>query len=246
MKQPRMARQSRAPGAALSAKQQSLKEQRAASLSLMLLAMVGAAYASSAEATIVYGGPAKLTITPEQLSVQAGTPLTADVGFSDLQQQLIGSYDLTIAWDPSLLSFSSLSFGSFLDAPNSIQDFNAAAGSLEVAEVSFGSLANQSGFGSLPLFDITFDSLAAGTSALAFDAVSNGGLTVGDENGNAFINFVTFDSSVGITAPAGPPMMAPEMDVASAGSALTLFVGGVLVLSGRRSIRVPQKGASTH
>jgi hypothetical protein len=247
MKQPRMAGKSRAPGAALSAKQQSLKEQRAASLSLMLLAMVGATYASSAEATIAYGGPAKLTITPEQPGVQVGTPLTADVGFSGLQQQLIGSYDLTIAWNPSLLSFSSLSFGSFLDAPNSLQDFNASAGSLEVAEDSLGSLANQSGFGSLPLFNVTFNSLAAGTSPIAFNTVANGGLTVGDQIGNAFTNFFSFDTSVDITAPAGSgtgPMMAPEMDVASAGSALTLFVGGVLVLSGRRSTRVPQKGAS--
>jgi hypothetical protein len=214
----------------------------------MLLAMAGATYASSAEATIAYGGPAKLTITPEQPGVQVGTPLTADVGFSGLQQQLIGSYDLTIAWDPSLLSFSSLSFGTFLDAPNSIQAFNASAGSLEVAEDSLGSLANQSGFGSLPLFNVTFDSLAAGTSPLAFNTMANGGLTVGDETGNAFTNFFTFDSSVAITTPARPgtgPMVAPEMDVTSAGSALTLFVGGVLVLRGRRSIRVPQKPAST-
>jgi hypothetical protein len=155
---------------------------------------------------------------------------------------------LTITWNPSLLSFSSLSFGSFLDAPNSIQDFNAAAGSLEVAEVSLGSLANQSGFGSVPLFDVTFDSLAAGTSPLAFDTAANGGITIGDEIGNAFTNFVTLASSVDITAPAGSgtgPMMAPEMDVASAGSALTLFVGGVLVLCSRRTIRVAQKGAST-
>jgi len=247
MKQARMARKSRAPGGALSAKKQSLKEQRAASLSLMLLAMVGATYATSAEA-IEYGGPAALTITPEQPSVEAGTPLTADVGFLGLQQQLIGSYDLTIAWNPSLLSFSSLNFGSFLDAPNSFQVFNASAGSLEVVEISLGSLANQSGFGSLPLFDITFDSLAAGTSPLTFDRVANGGPSVGDEIGNAFTNFFSFDSSVDITARAGTgtgTMTAPEMDVASAGSALTLFVGGVLVLSSRRSTRVPQKGAST-
>jgi hypothetical protein len=250
MKQARMARKSRAPGGALSAKKQSLKEQRAASLSLMLLAMVGATYATSAEAIEYGGGPAILAITPEQPSVQAGTPFTADVGFSGLQQQLIGSYDLTITWNPSLLSFSSLSFGSFLDAPNSLQDFNASAGSLEVGETSLGFLANQSGFGSLPLFNVTFDSLAAGTSPLAFNTVPNGalsGLTVADEIGNAFTNFFSFDSSVDITARAGTgtgTMTAPEMDVASAGSALTLFVGGVLVLSSRRSTRVPQKGAS--
>jgi len=255
MKQARMARKSRAPGGALSAKKQSLKEQRAASLSLMLLAMVGATYATSAEA-IEYGGPAALTITPEQPSVEAGTPLTADVGFLGsngsgdflFASLSIGSYDLTIAWNPSLLSFSSLNFGSFLDAPNSFQVFNASAGSLEVVEISLGSLANQSGFGSLPLFDITFDSLAAGTSPLTFDRVANGGPSVGDEIGNAFTNFFSFDSSVDITARAGTgtgTMTAPEMDVASAGSALTLFVGGVLVLSSRRSTRVPQKGAST-
>jgi cohesin domain-containing protein len=216
-------------------KRQSLKEQRAASLSLMLLAAVAGTHASTADATIAYGGPARLTITPGQPSVQAGTNLVADVAFSGLQDQRIGSYDLTVTWNPALLSFSSLSYGAFLDGPgNSFQGFNPSTGSLEVSEFSFGSLANQNGFGTVPLFDVTFNSIAAGTSPLAFDAVSNGGLSVGDENGGSFTNFLSFDSSVNITA-VPTQMSAPEIDPASAASALTLFVGGLLVLSGRRS-----------
>jgi hypothetical protein len=220
-------------------KTQSLKEQRAASLSLMLLAAVAGTHASTADATIAYGGPASLTITPEQPSVQVGTDVVADVAFSGLQDQLIGSYDLTVTWNPALLSFSSVTYGAYLDGPdNSFQDFNSSTGSLEVAEISFGSLANQSGFGTVPLFDVTFNTIAPGTSPVAFDTVSNGGLTVGDENGNSFTDFLSIDSSVDVTpAPGqggGGIMSAPEIDPASAGSALTLFVGGLLVLGSRR------------
>jgi Cohesin domain len=219
---------------------QTVKEQRAASLSLMLLAAVAGTHATSADASVPYGGPASLTITPEQPSVQQGTQVVADVGFSGLQQQLIGSYDLTVTWDPTLLSFSSVSYGAFLDGPDlSAQFFTPASGALEVAEISFGPLANQNGFGSVPLFDITFNSLAAGTSPLTFDKVANGGLIVGDENGGSFTNFLSFDSSVDITAApggggGGGVTAAPEIDAASTGSALTLFVGGILVLVSER------------
>jgi hypothetical protein len=229
----------------LSADDQTLKDQRAASLSLMLLAMVGGAtHASSAQAEIAYGGPTNfLTITPEEPSVQVGTPVVADVAFSGLQNQFIGSYDTTITWNPTLLSFDSINYGAFLDAPNSLQTFVPAGGSLEVAEVSLGTLANQSGFGTIPLFSVTFDSIGAGTSPLSFDPTLNGGTTIVDQTVNVFTNVFTVNSSVNIkSAPA--PMAAPEMDVASAGSALTLFVGGILVLSGRRSTSATEKRSS--
>jgi hypothetical protein len=243
-----MKRRAMAGKTTLSADDQSLKDQRAASLSLMLLAMVGGAtYASSAQAEIGYGGPTNfLTITPEESSVQEGSPVVADVAFSGLQDQLIGSYDMTIAWNPTLLSFDSINYGVFLDAPDSIQGFFPATGSLEVFEVSLGSLSNQSGFGTIPLFSVTFDSIGTGTSPLSFDTSANGGITIVDQTVNAFTNFFTVDSSVDINGAASPPptMEAPEMDVTSAGSALTLLVGGILVLSSRRTTNVARDRAS--
>ena len=154
------------------------------------------------------------------------------MGFSNLNSQLIGAYDLTIDYNPNLLSISSVAYNTYLDGPlNSIQGSTSSLGSLEVYEVSLGSLANQSGYGAVPLFDITFDSLAAGTSALSFDTVANGGPTISDQIGNAFTNFTLVDSAVSITA---PTVAAPEIDSRSAGGALTLLMGGLLVSSARR------------
>jgi hypothetical protein len=210
------------------------KDQRAARLSMLLLAMVGAGtQIAHADEPISYGGPADLSIAPEVPSVQVGTEVTADVGFTGLQSSLVGAYDLTIDYNPNLLAFNSVTYGTYLDGPdNSIQLFTSSPGSLEVVEVSLGSLSTQSGYGALPLFDITFDTLSAGTSALTFDPVANAGELISDQNGNNFTNFLTYDSSVTITAPT--TVQAPEIDPRSAASALTLFVGGVLVCGGRR------------
>jgi hypothetical protein len=212
------------------------KDQRAARLSMLLLAMVGVGtQIAHAEAPISYGGPADLSIAPEVPSVQLGTEVTADVGFTGLQQSLIGGYDLTIDYDPTLLAVNSVTFGTYLDGPdNSFQVVSSNPGSLEVYEVALPeALPEQSGYGAVPLFDITFDTLSAGTSALTFDPVANAGELISDQNGNQFTNFVTYDSSVSITAPT--TVQAPEIDPGSAAGALTLFVGGVLVYGSRRT-----------
>jgi Cohesin domain len=226
------------PSESVPSRSKASKDQRAAKLSALLLAIsgVGAHVAARAE-DIGYGGPAELSIVPEESSVQVGSSITADVSFSNLNNTLIGAYDLTIDYNPSLLSISSVTYNTYLDGPlNSIQGSNSSLGALEVYEVSLGSLANQSGFGTVPLFDITFNSLAAGTSALSFDTVANGGATISDQNGNAFTNYTLVNSSVSITSPVGPPpTQAPEIDSSAAGAAVTLLLGGLLVSSaGRR------------
>lgn len=222
------------PSRAGDAARSSIRDQRAARLSMLLLAMAGAGgQAAHAETPISYGGPAALSITPEVPSVQVGTDVVADVGFTGLQSSLIGGYDLTIDYDPTLLAVNSVSFGTYLDGPDSsLQFVSQSPGSIELYEYSYGSLSSQTGYGALPLFDITFDTLAAGTSALTFDTVANAGVLVSDQGGNNFTNFVTYDSSVNITG--APVVEAPEIDPGAAGSAITLFVGGALVCVGKR------------
>jgi hypothetical protein len=134
-----------------------------------------------------------------------------------------------------LLSVSNVTYNTLLDGPNnSIQGSTSSTGSLEVFEVSLGNLASQSGFGTAPLFDITFNSLAAGTSPLAFDTVANGGSTVFDAIGNVFSDFTYVDSSVTITGGSGGSVQAPEMDSTSAAGALTFLAGSLFVIGGRR------------
>ena len=169
---------------------------------------------------IGYGGV--LAIQPEAPSVAVGTEALVDVGFTDVTS-LVGSYDLTVDWDPTLLALSNVTFGTYLDGPdNSIQQFTSGSGTVEVAEVSLGDLSNQTGFGSLPLFTFAFNTLAAGVSPLTFDLTANGGPIIGDELGASYTNFSLVDSSLQLTSPA--PVPVPEPD-----TTLLLASGGCLV-----------------
>jgi len=216
----------------------SSREARAARLSYLMLALASAVACSHpAEATIItcgnpelggcigYGGD--LAIEPDTPILEQGTQALADVGFAQATS-FVGSYDITIDWDPSLLSFAGVSFYNYLDGPdNSLQSFTAGAGTLEVAELSFGGLANQTGFGPVPLFQITFDTIGAGTSALTIDPVANGGPLIGNENGVSYTDFVTTDGSQQIT----PAPSVPEPD----GS--LLLATGLLALAGSCRLR---------
>lgn len=220
----------------------STHEARAARLSYLLVALAGAgavAYNHPAEATIItcgnpelggcsgYGGD--LAIEPDTPSVQQGTQALADVGFAQVTS-LVRSYDITIDWDPTLLSFNSVSFYSDLDGPdNSIQVFAPGTGTLEVAETSFGDLASQTGFGPLPLFQITFDTIGAGISPLIIDPTANGGPLIGNENGVSYTDFLTSNGSLQITP-------APVSSVPEPGSSW-LLAAGLLALAGASRAR---------
>lgn len=218
-----------APSGSPGPERASTHEARAARLSYLLLALAGAgavAYNHPADATIIgYGGD--LTIEPTTPAVQEGTQAVADVGFSQVTSY-VGAYDITIDWDPTLLSFSSVSFDQYLDGPaESIQDFTSGTGTLEVGEFSFGDLSNQTGFGALPLFAITFDTIGAGISPLTIDTVANGGPVISDAIGDAYTNFSITDSSLQITA---PPTV-PEPDSS------WLLATGLLALAGASRVR---------
>lgn len=207
------------------------KIERSAKLSALLLTVAGAGAAHATD--VGYGGSAQLAIVPEETSVQVGNTITADVSLSGLTNQLIGAYDLTIDFDPAILSISGVSFGPYLDGPlNSLQGTNTSVSSqLEVYEVSLGNLANQTGYGPVPFFSVTFNSLSAGTSALTFDPVANAGTLLSDQNGNAFTNFTVVNSSVTVT-PA--PAAAPELDPATASGAITCLIAAFLIVVERR------------
>ncbi|MCC6493154.1 MAG: hypothetical protein IT424_09040 [Pirellulales bacterium] len=50
-----------------------------------------------------------------------------------------------------------------------------------------------------------------------------------------FAGYALLVVGLGNVALAAPPLPTPELDAGSIGSAITLAIGGVLVLSGRRS-----------
>jgi hypothetical protein len=217
-------------------KESGSKRERAAKLSALLLTIAGTGATGAAHAEDVpYGGPAELSIVPEESSVQVGDTITTDISLSGLSNQLIGGYDLTIDFNPSVLSVADVTFGPYLDGPlESFQGTNTSVSSqIEVDEVSFGDLANQTGNGTVPFFSITFDTLAAGTSALTFDPVANAGTLLSDQNGVQFTNFEVLDSSVTVT-PASVITAAPELDATRASGAITILVAAFLIVAERR------------
>jgi hypothetical protein len=96
----------------------------------------------------------------------------------------VGSFDLTVLFDPALLFPPTATFFTFLGDPvnEAITGTVAGPGSIEVAEVSLLSPAQLFALqpASFPLFDLSFIAAASGTATLSFA----GGGVVDDVLGN--------------------------------------------------------------
>jgi len=115
-----------------------------------------------------------LSVVPESASVDVGSTFIVDIMASGLQDGVapsIGAFDLDLNYNPSLLSFNSVTFGSGLDVLGfgDIKDSGAiTAGKVNAFEVSLDSVEelNLLQPGTFRLFYLTFNAVAAGTSAL--------------------------------------------------------------------------------
>lgn len=140
-----------------------------------------------------------IQVQPATQSATVGDTASVDVIVSGLTDEWIGSYDLAIDWDASLLGFLALTFDIFLDGPaDSLQGFTAGAGSVNAFEVSLSSLANQTGNGSFRLFTLTFDTLGTGTSGLTF--AQGGTQLLGNELGDGYAEFGLTGASITVNA----------------------------------------------
>jgi len=102
-------------------------------------------------------------------SVEAGNAASVEVWVNGLSDEYVGSYDLTIDFDPLLVSFLSADFGTALDGPSdSLQFVTPGAGDVNLFEVSLSGLFNQDGFTAFRLFTLNLDTLSAGVAAFAF------------------------------------------------------------------------------
>lgn len=162
-------------------------------------------------------------------SVAVGEDFTVDVTVGELDNQLIGAYDLTLSWN-SLLSLTNVEFDVFLDGPaDSISGFDVGAGSVNVFEVSLGLLSNQTGVGAFRLFSLTFEALTAGTGTVMppFGAIQ----ILSNELGEPYKMVLEKGLSIKIT----PPVAVPEP-----GSFMLSAVGLIAmagVAGGRRRFR---------
>jgi len=129
-----------------------------------------------------------LSVIPQTPSANVGGTLSVDViasGLLDGGAPSIGTYDLSLAYDSSLLSLAGVTFGSGLDVRGfgSLQDWSASApGLANVFELSFDSIDDLTQLqpDRFRLFTLTFQADAIGATALTL--LIN---ALGDAAGNA-------------------------------------------------------------
>lgn len=128
-----------------------------------------------------------ISLLPEQSTIRAGGTTLVDVVASGLSDNpsggAIGAYDLSVTFDPALLSWSSTTFGSGLDVTGfgDLRDSSLSSGKLDTFEVSFDTAEDLATLqpNSFVLFSFGLTGVAPGSSALGLDVLS---LT--DESGN--------------------------------------------------------------
>jgi len=197
----------------------SLKSHKIATVSLIAFGAVG----SLANAQAV------LSVDPSGQSVTAGSDFTVDVDISNVTNLYGYQFDLT--FNPSVLEAVSSSEGSFLSQGGATffipgTNDNVAGTVFATADTLLTAINGVSGSGQLVAF--TFDALEAGTSSMSI--VNE---TLLDSNLNVISDTATGGSvTVGSGSVPGATK-APEIDPASAATALVLLLAGVAVMRGR-------------
>jgi hypothetical protein len=143
--------------------------------------------AGLAALVLLVAGPARATslaLTSLDTPVGVGDPVSVAIAISGLGNPTpkLGAYDLAISFDPSILTFGSVSFGSFL-LPSFQDDFLVNGGTaVHVEETSFASdLSGEPT--AFTLATIHFTAAHTGVSVLSFFSVQ-----VFDQSGDAFVS----------------------------------------------------------
>lgn len=175
-------------------------------------------------ATSALGDPLLLSFVPSSQSVVLGQPASVELvlsGFPAVNRPTVAGFDLEIAFDPSLLSVTDVSYDTYLGDPDPsasealVSTTFPSPGYVDIAEVSFHGLPYlstvQDGVDPLPLASISFDTLAAGTANLGM-SWSYPPFAVTDENGSP-LNVTGIAGSIMVTSGGGPgpgPTPVPE------------------------------------
>ncbi len=142
---------------------------------------------------------ATLYIDPGTQSVVSGSSVSVNINVGELGGTQVGTYDFILSYDPSLLTFASLGFGSNLGYDlDSLFGFSNDSGALNVWEVSLlDPLSGQPD--SFTLFSVTFNTKSSGTAGLSL-------------SGN-ILNYVEPDNYLGDAA--GDPISLASIDGAT-------------------------------
>lgn len=128
-----------------------------------------------------------LTVTPSAQTVDVGDAVSVDLrisGLGDGAAPSVGVFDIDFTFDPSLLSFSTVSYGTGLDVLGlgSLQATTPGAGTVNLFELSFDTADDLNAFqsDSFTLATLTFNTLAFGASQLTLSLNAVGDADVGE------------------------------------------------------------------
>jgi hypothetical protein len=171
---------------------------------------------------------AVISIDPTTQTTSTGSVVTVDVAISNVSD--LYAYQFDLSFNPSVLQAVSSSEGPFLAGGGSTffipgTNDNLAGTVFATADTLLAPISGVNGSGELAIF--TFDAIGAGTSTFTIqnETLLNSGLNV--------ISDLTKTGSVTVKA---PTVAAPEIDPASTMAALTLLMGGLAVMRGRRKV----------
>ncbi len=169
-------------------------------------------------------------------SIGPGGTATVDLTISGLTSgTALGSFDLNVGFNSGVVGFGSAIFGDpvlgdqlNLEGYGTISSVTPGAGTVDLFELSLDSASalTSSQASSFTLAQLTFNAVSTGASQLALSVNA-----VGDQMGNS-LSTALHDGSINVSLPS---LNAPEIDPTSATSALSLLLGGLLVLRGRQS-----------
>ncbi|WP_347986290.1 cohesin domain-containing protein [Methylomonas sp. AM2-LC] len=138
----------------------------------------------SGSMNIAYATPI-LSIDPTTQSVAQGSQVSFNIDISGLGSGLtLGTYDLSLSFNSTLLAYSSIQFGTGLNlfGLGDIQSVTPGAGNVEVFELSLDSAGALNVFQQhqFTLATLTFDTLGKGTSPVSLSLKA-----LGDAYGNS-------------------------------------------------------------
>jgi len=165
--------------------------------------------------------------TPQTVALGSQVTFTLDTAGFGNGTTALGTYDLLITFDPTVLNFDNATFGTDLDPDGfglNPQTVTQGTGTVEIAEVSLDPAADllSQQPAAFTLATVVFDTLGAATnSALVLSEFA-----IGDQDGNDIsVASVLNGASVNVSQSSGVPEPAT----------ITLLSGGVLLLIAIRS-----------
>jgi hypothetical protein len=179
---------------------------------LFVTAIVAAAFIASS--SLCFGGTITLSVLPASQTVGLGSQVTASLqiaGLGNLTAPSLGTFDVSLGFDPTVLSFSSAVFGDpilgdLLDPTglgNTFSFISPGIGTVQLFDLSLASASQLDTLqpGSFVLARLVFDSVGAGTSPLdltinALGDADGVSLAASVQNGSADISSVPEPNSL--------------------------------------------------